>query len=505
MRSEAKSWISLAALIVGAALLAASALAARPAEWTLRVDLPTDVDYVDPAKAYYLPSWQILFATCLKLVNHPDGGGLRSAALVPEAAPFPRVSRDGRTYTFQVRAGFTRFSTGEAVTARAFAAALARLRDPRAESPARDLFLRDLASVRVRASTLVLRLRRPAGDFLARLAMPFFCALPEGTPAARDGIDAPIPSAGPYYVASWQRNRSLVLRRNPFYRGHRPRRPARVVYSIGNADETSRLRIWRNRADWYLAGAAASARAYQWPPVRRRTFPSSRVEFLFFDTRRGRPFANARLRRAVAFAVDRAAIASPSGNRIGRPTDSLVPATVPPGTRRHIHPLRADVRRARELVRGLVPLRVTLHQSSRYPHPLQSQLLQRQLARVGIEVDIVYGPRDRIAEPCGADLVLFGRSADYPDPAPILAGLLADLRRECGVNPAWAARFERRNRLRGSRRLAALAELERSLARAATPATALYSPSRVQYFSRRIGCVRAHAVYQVSIAALCLR
>ena len=62
-------------------------------------------------------------------------------------------------------------------------------------------FLRDVVAYRFSGDTLTLRLSRPAPDLLARLAMPFFCAVPAGTPILRRGVDT-IPSAGPYYVAS---------------------------------------------------------------------------------------------------------------------------------------------------------------------------------------------------------------------------------------------------------------------------------------------------------------
>ena len=73
---------------------------------TFRWQLDTDIDYVDPALAYYVISWQIEHATCARLLNYPDEGG----PLQPEIAlGFPTVSSDGLTYTFTLRDGF-RFS-----------------------------------------------------------------------------------------------------------------------------------------------------------------------------------------------------------------------------------------------------------------------------------------------------------------------------------------------------------------------------------------------------------
>ena len=50
---------------------------------TLNVDLATDVDSTDPALAYLNTSWEIEYATGLKLVNYPDAEAPRGSRLVP--------------------------------------------------------------------------------------------------------------------------------------------------------------------------------------------------------------------------------------------------------------------------------------------------------------------------------------------------------------------------------------------------------------------------------------
>ena len=117
-----------------AVVLAAPALAATGG--TLRYDLPDDVDFTDPALAYYAPSWHVEYATCLKLLNYPDANGPRGSTLVPEAATsLPRISNGGRTYDFTVSAPWTRFSNGERVGPQSFAHAIERVLDPRMQSP----------------------------------------------------------------------------------------------------------------------------------------------------------------------------------------------------------------------------------------------------------------------------------------------------------------------------------------------------------------------------------
>ena len=77
---------------------------------TLRMDSLYDVDSLDPALAFQPYSWQILDATCAKLLNYPDRPGPAGSQLVPEVAQsLPTRSPDGLTYTFTIRPGF-RFS-----------------------------------------------------------------------------------------------------------------------------------------------------------------------------------------------------------------------------------------------------------------------------------------------------------------------------------------------------------------------------------------------------------
>jgi ABC-type transport system substrate-binding protein len=135
--------LSAVALAIGAGLLVAASLASPASSGTsgpaasaagkarrggtFRYSLATDIDYVDPGLAYYVPSWQILYATCRTLMQYPDAPAPRGGRLVPDgAASFPRVSRNGRVYTFTVRRGM-RFSTGRPITAQNYAWAINRV------------------------------------------------------------------------------------------------------------------------------------------------------------------------------------------------------------------------------------------------------------------------------------------------------------------------------------------------------------------------------------------
>ena len=224
-----------ASLLVGAAF-ASSASSAGPAKaggseakrgGTLRVNLSTtDFEYLDPALSYEAPGWQVLYMTNLMLLNYPDKPAPEGSRLVPDAATgFPRVSRDGRTYTFTIKSGL-RFSDGSPVTAAAFKRAFERAADPKQASPA-IAFMHDVVGadarnegkaasvtgITAKGQTLSIRLTQANPTFLAEIAMPFFAAVKPSMAIDSKGISV-YPSAGPYRIASRTVGSQVVLERN---------------------------------------------------------------------------------------------------------------------------------------------------------------------------------------------------------------------------------------------------------------------------------------------------
>ena len=148
-----------------------------------------------------------------------------------------------------------RFSNGVFVTARSFADAFNRDAVPRLNALARRRGLLDeivgakaaMAGKAARISgvqvlgryRLRIRLTRPAEDFVARLTMPSFCPILPGTPTDPAGIDKP-PGSGPYFIAEYERERRIVLKRNPYYVGNRIANPDRILWTI-DTDSSERI------------------------------------------------------------------------------------------------------------------------------------------------------------------------------------------------------------------------------------------------------------------------
>ena len=221
---------------------------------------------------------QRLDATCLSLYERNDG------RLIADAASGLAVRTEGgRVWTFRIRSGF-HFSppSGERVDAGTFASTIERSTAPALPSSAATRALADLegmhayrrgltshiAGLQARGATLTIRLRHPVSDLDARLARPWFCAVPKDTPAIPTGLQDPIPSAGPYYVAAHSGGAWMVLRRNPGYPQPERNRFGAFVYHFDVEERHALDMIRRGQADYaaiyghdVLSGQAASLRA----------------------------------------------------------------------------------------------------------------------------------------------------------------------------------------------------------------------------------------------------
>src|SRR5881394_2278000 len=354
-----KLWLSTALALVAMLAVFAGGAAAKSAKagatgGTLTVDLTTDVDYTDPALDYLSTGWEIEYSTCLKLMNYPDANGAKGAQLVPEAAAgFPKVSNNGKTYDFNVKAGFTKFSNGAPVTAANFKAAIDRDADPKMQSPAVPFFSDIVGSskspvsgVKVKGSHLVITLTKASPDFLARMAMPFFCAIPTNLAHDPNGVLAPA-SAGPYYISDRVPNKSITIKKNPFYKGKRPHNVNQMNYVVGNSLDAIYLRVQQGASDYAAGGIppASYAEAAQKYGINKGQFwvkPQIGVTYLAFN--HDRPLfkgANGTaLAKAVNYAIDRKAMLAQGGYLAGKRTDQILPPGMAGFRDANLYPLK---------------------------------------------------------------------------------------------------------------------------------------------------------------------
>jgi ABC-type transport system substrate-binding protein len=520
----------LAALAVVVA--AGAGVSAPPAPNVFQFDLAVDIDYADPALSYYVPTWQIEYATCSRLVNFPDAPAPEGSLLQPEiAAGLPTVSPDGLVYTFTLRDDYV-FSppSNERVTAAHFKHAIDRLMNPMMNSPARP-YMTDINAVVVENdNTLRIELTQPSGTLLARLTMPFFCPLPSSVPIDPDGIDAPVPSAGPYYIANWTRNQEIVVRENPNYRGTRPHHFDEIHYTIGLPLETIRQRIESGDADLGDLPTAAHAELGQRygpgaVPQRYFVYSAPTISYLAMNHDRelfgsGGSLGNVNLKKAVNYAIDREALIAQRGAYAGATTDQHLPFGIPGYRDVPIYPARPDIARARELADWQPgdPVRSgVLYCSNRSPAVQQCQIVQANLREIGLDMQVMYFPRAEQFERTGIrgepfDMTLEGWHEDYHDPFNFLFLLDGSTLQPSGNrnfayfnDPTYNAGIQAANQLHGDARANAFGELDVDIAQNAAPWAPFGVPNDRHFFSERVGCQTYVPAFGISLGALCLR
>jgi ABC-type oligopeptide transport system substrate-binding subunit len=532
MRST-RLWLALVALLVAlAGASQASAGSAVKTGGTLNVDLSTDVDYTDPALSYLSTGWELEFATCLKLVNYPDANGARGSMLVPEAAAgFPRISNNGKTYDFTVDAGFTKFSNGQAVNAASFKAAFDRDADPKMQSPALA-FMSDVvgsssspvSGVRVNGKHLVITLTHAAPDFLARLAMPFFCAVPANLERDANGVDTP-PSAGPYYIASRDANKQIVLKRNPYYKGKRPHNATQIVYTIGNSLDATYLRTQQAATDYAAGGIppASYAEAASKYGINKGQFwvrPIMQTSYFAMNTSRGIFKDNLALRKAVNYAIDRRALLAQSGYLAGKRTDQILPPGMAGFRDADLYPLKGpNFAYAKKLAKGHTrDGHVVLYASNRGAGPLRAQILQFDLKQIGLDVETRLVSRAVQVEKTGTRGEAFDMSdeawlADYADPYDFVNVLLdgGNIHDSNNQNiayfndPAYNKKIESAALLSGAKRYVTYGALDVDITKNAVPWAIRSNGNNRVLLSKRVGCFTYNSVYSVDLAALCVK
>ena len=387
-----------------------------------------------------------------------------------------------------------------------------------------------LRGVAARGDQLVVRLTAPSQTLVSRLSSPWFCAVPSDTPAGSTG-SSPIPSAGPYYFASYEPRRRLVLLRNPNYGGTRPAGLAEIEYDFGIAPEEALERVENGLADYYsnvLVGNSFPVRQSKSLESRygsgsepaeegaQRYFVTPQLGVYYLLVNTGRPvFSDLDVRRATATALDRRALARvPFGeNGRGRPTDQLLPPGLPGYRDEQLYPLgRPEPARARRIA-GPLDERVVLYVCNLPTCAQFGEIVRSNLARIGLTVDVrqfgiteLFERIQRPGEPF--DLAQSNYFVDYPDPFNFL-----DFQFRSGVvfakplfdDPAYEARLDAAAQLEGEARYDAYAKLDHDLSAAAFPGIPYASALTENFFSERIGCQVIQPIYGIDYARLCVR
>jgi peptide/nickel transport system substrate-binding protein len=262
-----------------------------------------------------------------------------------ESVPVP--TDDGKTYTFRLRRGL-RYSTGAPVRASDVRRGIERLLLRRAGLATYYTGIRGSTRCGRRrcpqlasgiaaddaARTITFHLVAPDADFVSKLALPSAVAVPAGTPLRTP--PRPLPATGPYRIDRVGKVTRLV--RNPRFqpRDGRPDGYPDIITIDCCAGTRAPALVREGRSDLFAADfgvppglettVAGLATRY---PGRLHVTPLATTIYAVVDTA-APPFDNLDARRALNYAVDRAAFAGrKGGERFAQPTCQFLPPNFP--------------------------------------------------------------------------------------------------------------------------------------------------------------------------------
>jgi len=361
--------------------------------------------------------------------------------VVPAIAKVWKISRDHLTYTFFLRRGVM-FHNGREVTAKDFVFSFSRILSPDTRSPVASFFLNIKGAKAYKEGrahtvtglsvpdpyTLEIELEQPFAPFLSILAMANAKVVPLEAMGASFSKH-PV-GTGPFCFKSWEPGQEIVLTANEKYYGERP-----FLDSL-------RFRIYPN-IEWEKI-----FEDFEKGLLDQSIIPSSEYDVITSDARYAQkynfvskptlnlvyvgmnvtmaPFNDARVRRAICYALNTNTIVRDITKRGSVPAKGVLPPGVAgfnPELRGYTH----DVQRARDLLeqagypggKGIPPIEIwTVSKAESVQKELQAY--QRYLGEIGIELIPKVAKNwaefvKRINEK-KAPMYYAAWYADYPDP-----------------------------------------------------------------------------------------
>jgi ABC-type transport system substrate-binding protein len=550
--------LSIAMLVVGAAMLAAASVASPGSAQQpqarkggiLKFTLFAGIENIDPQRSYYVPEWQYEWLTGRMLLNFAHATGGRGYRLVRDGAQSYTVSRDGKTYTFHVRRGL-KFSDGSRLTANNYKHALMRVLNENVGSPLAS-FLTDPASVNIvgaidynsgRTSTVPGIFTRGPFTLVIKLVaanplLPTLLALP---PTAAEPTNLPftpitavpccgfnqLPSGGRYFVQEYVPDRSIKIRKNTFYKpGGAPPTPGNVDgfdYTIGVQQDQALLLIKNGQSDWAADGLAASA----WGPLfaefgtkgRARVFSTSVVDYVTMNNTKG-AFATTNVRKAVQFGVGRQSLVDIRGPRAGYPQCSLLTPAIPGYKKCTAYPNSPNTSRARTLVAGHTGDHINYWYTSSTTGTQIQQLATSQLRAIGFTNIDHRAFTSGLFSALGRrgndyDFAIVGWAADFPDPYDYVNKLLSgetiqDVQNNNTAyfnNPTANKLMNAAARKKGQARLTAYGKLDNQIGTTWAPIAPIDNRNDREFFSARIDTksIIQSPIYEIDLGKIALK
>jgi oligopeptide transport system substrate-binding protein len=413
---------------------------------TLRYPLTLEPATLDPACINETPTLEMLQNIYDGLVIFDENN-----RIVPNLAEKWEISPDGKTYTFHLRPD-VRFHNGRQLTSADVKYSLERALWKETKSGVAGTYLAGISGCKEAATgarrdlpgvstpdplTVVIQLTGPRGYFLGELAYPTGWVVCREAIEKNGGVldEKATVGTGPYTLASYRHGYGFVLTPNPSYWGEKPK-VDRIERPIIRDSQTVHVRYENNELDMCSDSPADFLKDKSNPALRDQihVMPSGLTTFLVMQPKRQPAFADRRVRRAIAMAINRDDVVKIASQGVWQRADSFLPPGFP-GFNANFRKIPYDPDGARKLLaeagfpdgKGFPNLTLVFEQNTPEYSALAQIVRDNLKQNLGIGVDLQEHEAATLRTDVFAQKVPFSLAnwaPDYIDPQNFLSMLL---------------------------------------------------------------------------------
>ncbi|SHE30594.1 oligopeptide transport system substrate-binding protein [Desulforamulus putei DSM 12395] len=288
--------------------------ALRAKEQVIRYNICAEPKTLDPAKANGVPEATVMLQLFDGLTRYDANQQIQ-----PAMAESWQISQDGLTYTFKLRDA--KWSNGEPVTARDFVYSWLRALAPETASEyAYQLFYikgaeeynsgkgkkEDVGVKALDDKTLQVVLRAPAPQFLGLTSyMTYYPVYRKNVENNDKWFTDPKQYVcnGPFKMVSWEHNQKITLEKNPYYWDEKNVKLNRLEIYLIESLQTGFTMFRSNQLEMQNEVAVQELKSLQ-GSKELLIVPDASIDYYQFNLSR-KPFNDARVRKALAMAIDR--------------------------------------------------------------------------------------------------------------------------------------------------------------------------------------------------------
>lgn len=366
-------------------------------------------DYMDPALSYTAEGWTAMADVYTPLLTYKHANGEEGSEVIPGLAKeMPKISNGGKTYTLFLRPGL-KYSDGTPVKASDFPFAVERMITLNSGgSP----FYMTIEGAEKFAETkqgpipgietndktgeIVINLEGPRGTFTNELGLMFVAPLPQDTPI-EDLSANPPPGTGPYMITKSQPGKGWEYERNPYWA--KDNGPAMPDLPEGVVD-SAKMTVIRNPVsqvddieqgtyDWMQNPPPSSRYAEvkeKFEGTQFRVEPTISTYYFWLNTQEA-PFDDVKVRQAVNYAIDSAALERIYAGQI-KGTHQILPPGMPGYEQFDLYP--HNLEKAKELMKEANPsdMDITVWTDTESPNNEAGEYLNEILKELGFNTTL---------------------------------------------------------------------------------------------------------------------